>query len=377
MVSVLLFAGFGYGFYNYRNLTSHQQILQVGGLGADTSTTASGTAKHGADPAHVDGSAQNILIVGLDSRAGLTKAQQRYYKVGTSEETTSTDTIIVVHIPADGARATLLSIPRDTYVQIPGFAPDKINAAYVDGYGEDSGASEKQDENNGATLLVQVIKNLTGLQIDHYVQVGFGGFVNIVKAIGTVPIDLCESVDDTHAHNVITGVGGGSGFKMDAGIHDLTPLQALEFVRQRHNIPGPVPDDLGREARQRYFLKQAFNKIATAGVLLNPIELKHLITAIDGAFTFDGRNFGILQFAEQMSQLTSGHITGESIPITGYATIDNQSVISVDPAQVRAAAHALFYGSATPRPRTSQSSSPRSAAPTSRATDPAASGCIY
>jgi LCP family protein required for cell wall assembly len=377
LLSVVIFAAFGYGFYNYRNLTSHQQTLQVGNLGSSDLPVPSGSATD-AQPAK--GSAQNILIVGLDSRAGLTDAQKRYYRVGVADETTSTDTIIVVHVPADGKKATLLSIPRDTYVQIPGFAPAKINAAYVDGYNQDPDASAKQDENNGATLLVHVVKNLTGLEIDHYVQVGFDGFVNIVKAIGSVPIDLCDSVDDTHSHDVASGVGGGSGFKMSAGHHELTPQEALEFVRQRHNIPGPVQDDLGREARQRYFLKQAFNQIATADVLLNPFKLKHLISAVDSAFTFDSENFGILQFAEQMSQLTSGNITGQSIPITGYATIDGQSVVAVDVAQVQAEAQALFYGSTTPkahhRRSASTSRSPTTTKPPA-ASDPAASGCIY
>ena len=369
MLSVLLFAAFGYGFYNYRNLTTHQQQIHPRGLGPPTAADGASGATSEPDT----GSAENILLVGLDSRAGLSTAQEKHLKVGLDDgETTSTDTIIVVHVPANGKKATLLSIPRDTYVDIPGFSPDKINAAYIDGYNSHPSASQEQDESNGATKLIRVVKNLTGLEIDHYVQVGFGGFVNIVKAIKTVPVDLCESVDDTYAHNRAEGGSGGSGFKMSAGEHDLTPTQALEFVRQRHNLPGPVTDDIGREARQRYFLKQAFGEIATAGVLLNPIKLKDLISAVDGAFTFGGSNFGILQFAEQMSQLSSGHITGASIPNTGYPLIDNQYVVTVNVPAVRRFAHRAFYGSGT-QPRH------RSGAPKKKTanTDPARSGCIY
>ncbi len=372
VLSALLFVGFGYGFYNYNNLTSNQHKIEIGGLGASTPTPgASNTTVQ-----HVNGSAENILIVGLDSRAGLTNKQKRYYKVGLSDESTSTDTIIVVHVPANGKKATLLSIPRDTYVTIPGHPSNKINAAYIDGYMYGGGTTTDQDEANGASLLVQTVKNLTGLQIDHYVQVGFSGFVNIVKAIGSVPIDLCQSVDDTYQHNRAIGGSGGSGFKMTAGPHDLTPQQALEFVRQRHNIPGPVTDDLGREARQRYFLKQAFNKIATAGVLLNPFKLKHLISAVDSAFTFDNNNFGILQFAEQMSQLTAGNISGKSIPTTGDSVIGGQDVLTADTSAVHAFAHRLFYGTHH------HSSAPKTGPKTGtkkKATggDPAASGCIY
>lgn len=370
MLSVLLFAAFGYGFYNYRDLTSHQQRITVGGLGQPASD--SGVTGAAAPPG--TGSAENILLVGLDTREGLTAAQDKHLKVGLNDNgTMSTDTIIVVHIPADGRRATLLSIPRDTYVDIPGEGPDKINAAYVDGYDSHPNATQAQAEGYGATKLTKTVKQLTGLEIDHYVQVGFGGFVNIVKAIGSVPVDLCDSVDDTYAYNRAQGGSGGSGFKMSAGVHDLNPTQALEFVRQRHNLPGPVTDDLGREARQRYFLKQAFNKIATAGVLLNPIKLKALISAVDNAFTFGGENFGILQFAEQMSQLTSRHISGSSIPITGYPLIGDQSVVSVNVAAVRKYAHGAFYGSGvkkTAHPNVNKKKTPAR-------TDPAASGCIY
>ena len=370
IVSVLLFAAFGYGFYNYSNLTKNQHTAQVGNLGPSTQTAgATGTATK-----QVTGSAENILIVGLDSRAGLTDAQKKYYKVGLSDESTSTDTIIVVHVPANGSKATLLSIPRDTYVQIPGHPAGKINGAFADGYYYGNGSTPDEDEANGASLLVKVVRNLTGLEIDHYVQVGFGGFVNIVKSIGTIPVDLCQSVDDTYAHNRALGGSGGSGFKMSAGKHNLTPQQALEFVRERHNIPGPVGNDLGREARQRYFLKQAFNKIATAGVLLNPFKLKHLITAIDGAFTFDNNNFGILQFAEQMSQLTSSHIGGKSIPVTGTYDYGGQvgDAYTTNLAAVHTFSHNLFYGSPH------KSGGHKSAASkTPAATDPAASGCIY
>ena len=196
---------------------------------------------------------------------------------------------MLVHVPADGSRATLISIPRDSYVDIPGHPSNKINAAYADGYYFSDAHGAEAQQAAGASTLVATVKKLTGVTIDHYVQVGFAGFVDIVRAIGDIPIDLCKSVDDTHAHNVADGETGGSGFKMSAGHHDLTPQQALEFVRQRHNIPGPVTDDLGRELRQRYFLSQAFKRILSANVLLNPVKLHDLINAVDGAFTFDSQ----------------------------------------------------------------------------------------
>ncbi|HET6877559.1 MAG TPA: LCP family protein [Jatrophihabitans sp.] len=353
LVSVALLLASGYGWYNFHTLNANAHIIDIAGLGAPT---PGGT---GQAPAPVSGTAQNILIVGIDSRAGLTAAQKRFLKVGQNDQSTSTDTIMLVHVPADGSRATLISIPRDSYVQIPGHPSNKINAAYADGYyyGGAHGAAAQQAA--GASTLVATVKKLTGVTIDHYVQVGFAGFVDIVRAIGNIPIDLCKSVDDTHAHNVAIGETGGSGFKMSAGHHDLTPQQALEFVRQRHNIPGPVTDDLGRELRQRYFLSQAFKKILSAGVLFNPVKLHDLINAVDGAFTFDNHNFDLTEFARQMTNLSAGNISGKSIPTEGGAVIGGQDVLKVDPAKVRAFVHQMFYGNP---PAGSSSSS--SAAPT-------------
>jgi anionic cell wall polymer biosynthesis LytR-Cps2A-Psr (LCP) family protein len=122
-------------------------------------------------------------------------------------------------------------------------------------------------------------------------------------------------------------------------------VQALEFVRQRHNIPGPVTDDLGRELRQRYFLSAAFKKVLSAGVLLNPIRLHDLINAVDGAFTFDNNNFDITKFAEQMTNLSAGNIVGRSIPTEGDFTASNgQDAIRVDYAAVRKAVQDAFSG---------------------------------
>ena len=365
LVSAACLLAAGWGWYNFADLKQHAHRIDIQGVG-DPVTPAPGVS---AAP-QVNGSAQNILIVGIDSRAGLTEQQKRYLKVG-NDTTTSTDTIMLVHVPADGSKATLISIPRDSWVQIPGHPDAKINAAYADGYYYDGAQGVDAQQASGASTLVATVKQLTGVPIDHYVQVGFAGFVEIVQAIGTIPINLCESVDDTHAYNVAHGEDGGSGFNMSAGHHDLTPQQALEFVRQRHNIPGPVTDDLGRELRQRYFLSAAFKKILSAGELLNPFKLRNLIKAVDDAFTFD-RDFDILKLAKQMINLSAGNIIGRSIPTQGSAYIDGQSALKVDPAQVQQVVHDAFYGGTSHRE--SPAHRPNKA---SSLTAPSHQGCVY
>jgi LCP family protein required for cell wall assembly len=341
LLSATLFLAFGYGWYNFRELNAgtHHLALHnlVGGADQHAGETTDG----------VTGKTQNILLVGLDSRAGLSPAEQHRLHVASSTFTLSTDTIMVIHIPADGSKAKIISIPRDSYVDIPGgWAKNKINAAYADAYSQAKG-SEDQKEAAGADLLIATVKKLTGLSIDHYVQVNFGGFYRIAKAIGKIPVNLCQSVDDTFAHNRATGQSGGSDFKMSAGHHDLNAVQALEFVRQRHNIHG---GDYARVERQRYFLSAAFDRIASAGVLGNPFRLRSLIHAVNGAFYIDD-GFSLLALAEQMSNLTGSKISGHTVPTkgTGLASVVGvqEDVDFVDPQQVRSFVAKVLSASST------------------------------
>jgi LCP family protein required for cell wall assembly len=367
-LSLTLLTGFGYGWYEYRSLHAGLQKFHLKHLGRQPAGAGGSAA---AKPA---GSDQNILLVGLDSRDGLSPQERKLLKVGNAGSL-ATDTIMVLHVPADGRRATMFSIPRDSYVDIPGYLKNKINAAYADAYSDaaNRGASHKQAEAAGADLLVATVSDLTGLRIDHYVQVGFGGFYTIAKALKTVPVTLCAATDDTRAHNRATNQTGGSGFKMSAGHHDLTPLQALEFVRQRHNIKG---GDLAREKRQRYFLAAAFDKIASAGTLLDPGRLHALIKAVTGAFYVDD-HFDLVSFAQQLVDLSADRISGTTIPTHGTRDVQvaglTTNVEVVDPAQVRRFVQDRLNPSPTPASGASHhaGSSGASAAP------PAAKGCVY
>lgn len=364
LLSFALLVASGWSWYNFADLKRNTHTLDIRGIGGESSQGG-----------HVKGSAQNILIVGVDSRADLTPAERRYLKVG-NDTSLSTDTIMLVHVPADGSKATLISIPRDIWVQIPGHPDAKINAAYADGYYYENAHGTKAQQSSGASVLVATVKQLTGQPIDHFVQVGFGGFVQIVKAIGSIPINLCHGVDDTRAYNIAHNETGGSGFKMSAGHHDLTPRQALEFVRQRHNIPGRVSNDLGRELRQRYFLSAAFKKILSAGTLLNPIRLRSLVKAIDDAFVFDNHGFDITKFAEQMIDLTAGNIVGRSIPTNGSIHIDGQDALKVDPVRVQRIVRQAFSGTPATRTASPRPSTHRTAGSSGGLSSPAKQHCV-
>lgn len=377
IVSLVLFLGSAIAWYNYRALDSGITSIRVDGLGRGTAP-AGGGASGEPRPAGHD---QNILIVGDDSRAGLTAAEGRKLSTGTGQGTTSTDTLLLVHVPADGSRSTLVSIPRDSYVDIPGHPKAKINAAYADGYYYTSSATTPaQRQTAGVDTLVATVKQLTGVPIDHYVQIGFAGFEKVVSAIGGIDVNLCHPVDDTVAFNRAHGILGGSGFVSSAGVHHLDPVQALQFVRQRHNLPG-IGDDLGREKRQRYFLSAAFQRVLSARILLDPLKLNDTVRAIAGAFIKDD-GFSLVSFAQQMASLSAGGISGTTIPVgVGRDVAGVGSVLPVDPAAVRRAVHRAFYGAPAPTrsaPSSTTSSATASSTPAPRATTsaPVISHCV-
>ena len=181
----------------------------------------------------------NWLITGSDSRAGLSRAEIDALHVGFDEGTLNSDSIMLLHMGS--GRPVLISIPRDSYVNIPGHGYNKINAALA--YG-------------GASLLIQTVENVTGLKIDHYMGIGFGGLVAVVNKIGGVQICLKTAINDSY-----------SGVNLPAGCHDLTGDQALAFVRDRHSF---ASEDLQRIQDQRAFISALLKKATSPGVYLNP-----------------------------------------------------------------------------------------------------------
>ena len=327
VLSMFLVVYIGYLWHTVRGFNNVQRlhISSIGGKSTDPKTGKTSTTTD------IDGTDQNLLIVGNDDRSSMTDAQVRQLKVGRDGGSLNTDSMLIVHVPADGSKATLISLPRDSYVNIPGYGMNKLNAAYSMAYNDASGdANAKRAA--GADELVRTVENLTGLNIDHFVQVSLLGFVNISDAVGGVQVNLCHAVNDTVAHNRSIGLTGGSGLKLSAGVHVIKGVTALEFVRQRENLPH---GDIDRTARQRYFLTAAFRKVASAGTLLNISRLQGLVSAVDKSIYVDS-GLNILDLARQMSNLSANNIVGESIPFEGFKTVDVGSVEIIDPAKVKA-----------------------------------------
>jgi anionic cell wall polymer biosynthesis LytR-Cps2A-Psr (LCP) family protein len=160
------------------------------------------------------------------------------------------------------------------------------------------------------------------------VQISFIGFYDISDAIGGVPINLCHAVNDTVAYNRSVGSDGGSGFKMSAGHHTIKGVTALEFVRQRHNLPN---GDLDRVRRQQYFLTAAFRQAASIGLIF---KLHSLGDALKKDVYMDP-GLHLLDLAHQMENLNASNIIGKTIPFEHFATESVGSVEIINPARVQ------------------------------------------
>jgi LCP family protein required for cell wall assembly len=245
-----------------------------------------------------DTAGTNWLLVGSDSREGLTKAERKELRTGKDEGSQRTDTLMVIHID-DSGKSTLVSLPRDSYVTIPahigldGIAIEdrrnKINTAYGQG---------------GAPLLVETVERNTGLHIDHYMEVGFKGIRDITDAVGGVNMCVPANVTDEN-----------SGLNLLAGCQELDGRNALAYVRMRYADP---KGDLGRIERQQQFLSSVMKKVATPAVLLNPISMWKLVDAgtesVNVGETDTVMDIGNL--AKAMRALSNGNGTLTTVPVS-------------------------------------------------------------
>ncbi|HEY1529580.1 MAG TPA: LCP family protein [Galbitalea sp.] len=325
VVVVLALVGVGYVAFNYQsfiNGITHVNALVPGGTSS--------------------GKDQNILLVGDDHRpVGASAAELA--ALGTTQDGggLSTDTVMVLHIPADGQHPTLISFPRDSWVDVPGAGMRKLNAAF--GIGEASGGAS-----GGAQLLVRVIQNLTGLTITHYVRISLLGFYNVINALGPVTVCLNHAVDDPYSHT-----------DLPAGTSTLTASQALSFVRQRHGLPD---GDLDREIRQQYFLSIEARNILTAGTLLNPVKLHNVLNAVSSSIETDP-GLNLLDLAAQVKGF-GGNLASATIPVSGTPTIrvngQYVSIVQLNTAAIPAFIAGIVHPKATSTATASAEPSPKS-----------------
>jgi LCP family protein required for cell wall assembly len=288
LVLVLVIAAFGV----YVDFS----LNRVSALPADSKAATAGT---------------NWLIVGSDSRSQLTDEQRDQLATG-NETSELTDTIMILH--TGSGPSTLVSLPRDSMVDIPGHGREKINSAYGRGGGANGGGPE---------LLVRTVEGATGLKIDHYVEIGFLGVVSVVDAVGGVYMCVPESIKDPKA-----------ALDIEEGCQTLDEATALGYVRTR----ATAGSDFDRVERQRAFLSALVKKATSPATLVNPFRVVPLTSAVTAAITVDESdhvwNLAGLGFA--MRGISSGEGVTTTVPIGGTPTIGGQSVVQWD--KTRAAA---------------------------------------
>ena len=254
----------------------------------------------GAQPVNLHPQAENIMVLGSDSRQGLSKAY------GSGMVTDQSDTLMIIHIPANRKWAEVMSIPRDSYVNIPACkmgdgqmsAPQqfKINEAFAIG---------NLDGNHtalGVACTVKTIEQDTGIFIDHFVVVNFNGFKSMVAALGGVYECNPTPINDPK-----------SNLHLAAGTHLLTPAQALGYVRARYTLGDG--SDLGRIDRQQAFMSSLVSRVQSE--LLNPIAIYKFLDAATKSLTIDsqlGGISGLYNLGESLRGIPSSKIAFFTVP---------------------------------------------------------------
>ena len=267
-------------------------------------------------PTSLTSAGTNWLIAGSDSRGGLTTAQENQLALGHDITGGRSDTIMLLHLPANGTRPTLVSLPRDSYVSIPGHGYNKLNAAYAIG---------------GPKLLIATVQDATRLPINHFMSIGFGGLVSVVNDVGGVRMCLKAPMKDPKA-----------GLNLKAGCQTLNGDQALGFVRTRAFSEG----DLQREQDQRVLLKGILSKMTSAGTLANPFAVIPAANGAASAISVD-QSTGLSQLVTVAFALRDPVTT--TVPFGQFATTNVGSVVEWNTAAARQFFTDLDHDQALPK----------------------------
>jgi LCP family protein required for cell wall assembly len=262
---VLFVAGAGWALTGYIN-------HMVGRVNAGTTSAAAGAPL-------------NILLVGVDRRNGLSMKEIRELHVGRVEGTINTDTMMLAHVSPARHQVTVVSLPRDSWVDIPGHGMNKINAAY--GLG-------------GPQLMVKTVEQATGLVVNDYVEVNFLAFVKVVDALGGVNVCLPEALNDQ-----------SSGIHLSAGFHHLNGITALKYARDRHSFP---LQDLTRIKDQQHLVATEMSKLISSGTLANPLRMAGLLNAVLPALRVD-KSLNVSALADELRGITAHDIAFTTVPL--------------------------------------------------------------
>jgi LCP family protein required for cell wall assembly len=319
------------------------------------------------------GGAVNILLIGLDSRKDqngndLPEAILSQLHAGSKRGVDNgvggynTNTLILLHVPNDGSRATAFSIPRDnfvTYTEAIGTQQQgKIKEAYgvtkyfreiaLSKQGVRGSALEHQGREAGRKATIATVRTLTGVPIDHFAEINLAGFYDLATALGGVEVCLKQPVKDSL-----------SGADFPAGRQHLNGSQALAFVRQRHGLTN---GDLDRTHRQQAFLSSVTHQLRNQGVFADLGKMGSLLNVAKKDVVLDA-GWDVLAFAQQAKNLTGGRVDFHTLPIERYGLVQGQDVNIINPAKIKTIVRAAFSPD-KPKPASTGTTGTRTAPPT-------------
>ncbi|MGW2519774.1 LCP family protein [Streptomyces sp. NPDC001617] len=248
-------------------------------------------------PKKVDNGSENILVLGSDSRSG----SNRKLGGGTDDGSARSDTAMIVHVYKGHKKASVVSIPRDTLIDRPECTDTKgtthdaasgvmFNSAYTTG---------------GAACAVKTVESLTGLRMDHYLEVDFAGFEKLINELGGVPVTTTKNISDKQSH-----------LNLKAGTHTLDGQQALGLVRTRHGVGDG--SDLGRIQLQQAFIKALVDQVKHVGIFTSPEKLYNLADTATKSVTADsdlGSIGSLASFAGGLKGISSSHMHMITMPV--------------------------------------------------------------
>ncbi|MGZ8177008.1 LCP family protein [Williamsia sp. SKLECPSW1] len=325
----------------------------VGWAGARQVVGGFHTSNALADAPRSHDGAENILLMGLDTRNDRDgnplppDILAQLHAGDGSEGGYNTNTLILIHIPSDGKKIVAFSIPRDDYVTmvnpdgstgIDGTEKAKIKEAYGRRKAEaenelaaqgmtDPVELETRGRDAGRAETLATVRALTGVPIDKFAEVSLVGFYDIAKALGGVTVCLNHAVSDSY-----------SGAHFSAGVHKLNAAQALAFVRQRHGLDN---GDLDRTHRQQAFLLSVEHELQSSGVFSDLGKLSALVDVAQRDVVLSS-GWNLVDDAHELGDIAGQSVTFTTLPVVRYDTVDGQDVNIVDPAAIKQQVQTAF-----------------------------------
>ncbi|WP_045558939.1 LCP family protein [Streptomyces sp. FxanaA7] len=316
---VLVLGGTGIG-YLYFKLNGNLKSVDINqALGTDR-------------PLDVDNGSQDILVLGSDTRSGSNKKLGG----GVDDGSARSDTAMVVHVYEGHKRASVVSIPRDTLVERPECTDAKGETHPAASYAMFNSAYST----GGAACAVKTVESMTGIRMDHYIEVDFAGFEKLINVLGGVPVTTTKDIKDPDSH-----------LDLKAGEHTLTGKQALGLVRTRHGVGDG--SDLGRIQLQQAFIKVLIEQVESVGIFSNPKKIYDLAESATDAVTTDSDLDSVKKlasFANGLKGIGSKNMTMVTMPVQ-YDPADPNRVL-VDEAKSKRVWAALKADRSIPKSAT-------------------------